>query len=201
MKKIKLFLRFVMLIMRTWIGSVHGWLSEFACPRAFVVKQCPLFVWRNNRITGLLIINICCPLLSGHDALYSANDYCCAKSCYWSWYSNNFVLYYWKGKVYYYWYVRWPREHNALQLQKTLLSIWQHTRCKCSQHNQKKKRCKYNVFGCVVSICSVFLYLFALWAFAPSAVKMMKIFSWFAGAFSICMCFLKLQRVELSRPP
>ncbi len=94
-------------------------LIEFACPRAFVVKQCPLFVWRNNRITGLFIINICCPLLSGHDALYSANDYCCAKSCYWSWYSNNFVLYYWKGKVYYYWYVRWPRELNALQLQKT----------------------------------------------------------------------------------
>ncbi len=58
-------------------------LIEFACLRAFVVKQCPLFVWRNNRITGLLIINICCPLLSGHDALYSANDFCCAKSCYW----------------------------------------------------------------------------------------------------------------------
>ncbi len=58
-------------------------LIEFACPRAFVVKQCPLFVWRNNRITGLLIINICCPLLSGHDALYSANYFCCAKSCYW----------------------------------------------------------------------------------------------------------------------
>ncbi len=33
------------------------------------------------------------------------------------------------------------------------------------------------------------------------AVKLMKMFSWFAGAFSICMCFLKLQRVELSRPP
>ncbi len=26
-----------------------------------------------------------------------------------------------------------------------------------------------------------------LWAFAPSAVKMMKMFSWFAGAFSICV--------------
>ncbi len=36
-----------------------------------------------------------------------------------------------------------------------------------------------------------------LCAFAPSAVKMMKMFSWFAGAFSICMCFLKLQLVEL----
>ncbi len=52
-----------------------------------------------------------------------------------------------------------------------------------------------------MSICSVFLYLFVLWAFAAPAVKLMKMFSWFAGAFSICMCFLKLQRVELSRPP
>ncbi len=52
-----------------------------------------------------------------------------------------------------------------------------------------------------MSICSVFLYLFVLWAFAPSTVKIMKMFSFFAGAFSICMCFLKLQRVELSRPP
>ncbi len=52
-----------------------------------------------------------------------------------------------------------------------------------------------------MSICSEFLYLFVLWAFSPSAVKLMKMFSWFARAFSICMCFLKLQRVELSRPP
>ncbi len=55
-------------------------------------------------------------------------------------------------------------------------------------------------FGCVVRISWAFLYLFALWLFAASAVKLM-IFSWFAGAFSICMCFLKLQRVELSWPP
>ncbi len=45
------------------------------------------------------------------------------------------------------------------------------------------------------------MYLVVLWAFAPSAVKMMKMFSWFAGAFAICMCFQKLQRFELSRPP
>ncbi len=45
------------------------------------------------------------------------------------------------------------------------------------------------------------IYLVVLWAFVPSAVKMMKMFSWFADTFSICMCFLKLQRVELSRPP
>ncbi len=98
-------------------------------------------------------------------------------------------------------------EKKHLQMKKTLSSIWQHTwanketHCTCSQHNQKRNaRCKYNLFDCVVSICSVFLYLFVLWAFAPSAVKMMKFFSWFAGAFSICMCFL-LQRVELSQPP
>ncbi len=30
-----------------------------------------------------------------------------------------------------------------LQIKKTLSSIWQHTRCKCSQHNQKKEtHCK-----------------------------------------------------------
>ncbi len=29
-----------------------------------------------------------------------------------------------------------------------------------------------------------------------SAGKLMKMFSWYAGAFSICMCFLKLQRIE-----
>ncbi len=40
-----------------------------------------------------------------------------------------------------------------------------------------------------------------LWAFVFAFVKWMKIFSWFACAFSICMCFLKLQRDEISRPP
>ncbi len=76
----------------------------------------------------------------------------------------------------------------------------QSTRFKCSQHNQKrnalkieKKRLqiKKTTFvnltthtlqmlttqRCVVCIFSVFLYLFVLWAFAPSAVKLMKIFS------------------------
>ncbi len=42
-------------------------------------------------------------------------------------------------------YIWWPREVNALQIEKhmqikkTTSSIWQHTRCKCSQHNQIKK--------------------------------------------------------------
>ncbi len=76
-----------------------------------------------------------------------------------------------------------------LQIKKTTSSILQRTRCKCSQHNQKKKRAANKI------------YLFVLWAFAAPAVKLMKMFSWFAGAFSICMCFLKLQRIELSQPP
>ncbi len=49
-------------------------------------------------------------------------------------------------------------------------------------------------------MCSAFLYLFVLRAFLAPAVKLMKIFSWFAGAFSIYMCFLKSQHIEISRP-
>ncbi len=101
-----------------------------------------------------------------------------------------------------------------LQIKKTTSSVWQHTRCKCSQHNQQRNAlhitciclcCEHlqcvSLFVCVVSICSVFLYLFVLWAFSPSTIKLMKMLSWFAGALSICMCFLKLQHVELSQPP
>ncbi len=82
------------------------------------------------------------------------------------------------------------REKKHLQIKKTISSTWQHMHCKCSQHNQTKKRAANKI-----------IYLFVLWAFAPLAVKLMKMFSWFAGAVSVCMCFLKLQRVELSRPP
>ncbi len=64
------------------------------------------------------------------------------------------------------------------------------TTSKCSQHNQIKKHTANQI-----------LYLVVLWAFAAPAVTLLKMFSWFAGAFSICMCFLKMQRVELSRPP
>jgi len=81
---------------------------------------------------------------------------------------------------------------------------------------------RVSVFACVVNFCSVFLYLNALWTFAAHfciclccellqrvsvfacvvnfcsacVVKLMKMFSLFAGVFSICMCFLNLQRVE-----
>ncbi len=60
----------------------------------------------------------------------------------------------------------------------------------------KNMRCTYNSLF-VVSICA-FLYLFALWEFAELAVKLMKIISWFAGALSICICFLKLEFWALS---
>ncbi len=110
---------------------------------------------------------------------------------------------------------QWPRELNALQIERAATSsIWPHTRCKCSQHNQKKKRlqikkttssiwlhtsCKCSQHNQKKKRTANKMYLFVLWAFSPSVVKIMKMFSWFAGAFSICMCFLKLQHVELSR--
>ncbi len=90
--------------------------------------------------------------------------------------------------------LRWPRELNALQLQKTHanrkstsksrkhLHQFDSRWCKCSQHNQ------------INFICSVFLCLVVLWAFAPPAVKLMKMFSWFAGACQIDESyFLNLQ--------
>ncbi len=54
------------------------------------------------------------------------------------------------------------------------------THCKWWQHNK-------NTF-----ICRAFLNLCVLWEFAAAAVKLMKMFSWFAGAFSICSVFLYL---------
>ncbi len=42
-----------------------------------------------------------------------------------------------------------------LQIKETTSSILQRTRCKCSQHNQKRNGCKYILFGCVVSICTI----------------------------------------------
>ncbi len=40
------------------------------------------------------------------------------------------------------------------QIKKTTSSVWQHSRCKCSQHKQIK-----------ICICSEFLYLVVLWEF------------------------------------
>ncbi len=52
------------------------------------------------------------------------------------------------------------------------------THCNYSQHNQTKK-CAVNKI----------IYLFALWAFAAPAVKLMKMCSWFAGAFLFACVF------------
>ncbi len=61
-------------------------------------------------------------------------------------------------------------EKNNLQIKKTTSSIWQHTRCKCSQHNQTKKRA-----------ANENLYLVVLWAFAVR--------------FFICLCCEHLQHL------
>ncbi len=87
---------------------------------------------------------------------------------------------------------------------KTTSSIWQHTRCKCSQHNQIKKHalcCEYlqcvSLFVCVVSICSASLYLFVLWAFAVRfficlCCEYLQCVSLFVCVVSICSAFLYL---------
>ncbi len=61
-----------------------------------------------------------------------------------------------------------------------------HTLQMLTTQPKKKRAANKFKFGCVVSICSVFLYLFVLWAFAPSTVKMMK------NVFFICWCFFYL---------
>ncbi len=76
------------------------------------------------------------------------------------------------------------RELNALKIGKNICKLrkqlhqFDNTRCKCSQHKQIKKHAANTI-----------LYLFALWAFAAPAVKLMKMCSWFAGAFSIACVF------------
>ncbi len=84
-----------------------------------------------------------------------------------------------------------------------------------------------SVFGCVLCICCSFLYLVFVLCICSAflclvvfcvfvarfsicsmfskccacVVKLMKMFSSFACVLSICMCYLKLLRVELSGPP
>ncbi len=101
-----------------------------------------------------------------------------------------------------------PKKRNVLQIEKKHLQIKKTNLINLTTHTlqmlttQPKKKCAANkMYSVVLWEFAMFLYLFVLWAFVSSAVKMMKMFSWFAGAFSICMCFLKLQLVELSRPP
>ncbi len=90
------------------------------------------------------------------------------------------------------------KEKKHLQIKKTTSSIWQHMHCKCSQHSKPKKSSANNCFfGCVVNICSAFLYLFALLVFAVLVVKLMKTFSWFCWCFFYLHVFLQLQRLKL----
>ncbi len=83
------------------------------------------------------------------------------------------------------------KQRNALQTEKNTCKLrkqlhqFDNTHYKCSQHNQIKKHTENKM-----------IYLFVVWVFAAPAVKLMKMFSWFAGAFSICMCFLKLQHTH-----
>ncbi len=90
--------------------------------------------------------------------------------------------------------LRWPREINALQLQKTHANRKSTSksrkhlhqcdrRCwKWSQHKQIKKHCKCSQHNQIKNfICSAFLYLVVLWAFAV--------------CFFIWLCCEYLQRV------
>ncbi len=89
--------------------------------------------------------------------------------------------------------LRWPRELNTLQPQthanrKSTSKSRKHHQfdskwCKCSQHNQ------------IPFICSAFLCLVVLWAFARVRCQIEKV------VFLICRCFFYLQCIELSRPP
>lgn len=51
------------------------------------------------------------------------------------------------------------------------------------------------------SSCPLFVYLQCFLKWCTGVGKLMKLFSEFAFALFICMCFLNLQSVELSGPP
>ncbi len=91
-----------------------------------------------------------------------------------------------------------------LQIKKTLSSIWQRTRCKRSQHNQKRNAlqikciwlcCEHlqcvSLFVCVVSICSVCLYLFVLSKWWKCFLDLLVLFL-FACVFWSCSALSSL---------
>ncbi len=59
---------------------------------------------------------------------------------------------------------------------------------------------KFGTYEWLWHISPIFTTLNAYLLWPRELNTLMKMLSWFAGAFSVCMCFLKLQRVELSRP-
>ncbi len=70
---------------------------------------------------------------------------------------------------------RAENREKHLQIKKTaFVNLTTHTLQMLTTQPKKEPRCKANVFSCVVSICSVFLYVFVLWAFAV--------------CFFICLC-------------
>ncbi len=125
--------------------------------------------------------------------------------------------------------LRWPRELNALQLQKTHAnrkstsksrkpfhhfdSRW----CKCSQHNQIHYICRAFLFWLccenlqrvrcqigesVFVICRCFFLFAVRFFFWLCCEHFQHVRCQIEEVVSlICRCFLKLQRVELSRPP
>ncbi len=92
-------------------------------------------------------------------------------------------------------FLRWPRELNALQLQKTHAN--RKSTSKSQKHlNQFDSRC-CKILTTQTNkdlICSAFLYLVALWVFSALVLSNCEV------VFLICMCVLKLQCIELSRP-
>ncbi len=92
--------------------------------------------------------------------------------------------------------VRWPRELNALQLQKTHayrkstsksrkhLHQFDSRWCKCSQHKQIKKHCKCSQYNQIHFICSAFLF----WLCCEHLQHLLLKTSWW-----ICFIFCLLQ--------
>ncbi len=134
------------------------------------------------------------------------------------------------------WFLRWPRELNALQLQKTHANRKSTSKSrkhlhhfdsrwyKCSQHKQIKKHAEnahnkccehlqrvhcqidesvFLICRCFFSICSLFLFLVVLWAFAACALSNwrkcflnLQVFFLFAACFFFWLCCEHLQRVR-----
>ncbi len=115
----------------------------------------------------------------------------------------------------------WPRELYALQIEKKTLqikkttsSIWQHTCCKCSQHNQKKEthckcsqhnqkkktHCKCSQHNQKKKCAANKIYLVVLWALAGVFFFICLCCKHFHHGicFLICWCFFYLACVSCS---
>ncbi len=69
---------------------------------------------------------------------------------------------------------RTANRKKHLQIKKTTSSIWQHTLQILTAQPRNALQIKFFIW---------------LWAFVPPAVKLMKMFSWFAGAFLFACVF------------